>query len=210
MVSLVSAQEYVEAIARELSRLRGRGLLLSPSDSALALAWHGAGVPLSRVLAVLREQGPRLLPSKKGVQKGPGRSAAPQLSLQVFASTLSRKVKPASQPIGSLSAELWRAAQWPELPARALWETLAAQADDLLAGDPEAQHHYWSLAVSALLASLLELGRKAALEAGAALRERLPRRPPSMARARYRRSLQLHLLSASSARLGVPPAAFLL
>ena len=70
----MSAQEYVEAIARELSRLRGRGLLLSPADSALALSADDllAGEPSAQrdywslavlaLLASLREMGraPRL------------------------------------------------------------------------------------------------------------------------------------------------------
>jgi len=42
------------------------------------------------------------------------------------------------------------------------------------------------------------------------LRERMAPRPAAMPRARYRKSLQLQLLSAASERLGVPPRAFLL
>lgn len=211
----MSAQEYVEAIARELSRLRGRGLLLSPADSALALAWHSQGVPLARVLVVLREQGPRLVPraSRRGqAQTGPNGSAPPQISLQLFASALTprRSAEPLGTGSTTLSGELLAAARVQDLPARAHWMALALRADDLLAGEPHEQRDYWSLALQALKTALRELGRGAALQAGAALRERLARRPPHMARRRYRRSLQLQLLSAASDRLGVPPRAFLL
>jgi hypothetical protein len=209
----VNAQQYVEAIARELSRLRGRGLLLSPADSALALSWHAQGVPLARVLTVLREQGPRLLPrGARRSAKGPLASAPPQISLQTFAAALGARppLEPPRPPAGSLSAELLAAARTANLPARAQWTALALRADELLAGEPRQQDDYWSLALSALKAALRELGRKAALQAGAALRERLARRPPQMARRRYRRSLQLQLLSAASDRLSVPPRAFLL
>jgi len=50
----VTAREYIEGIAAELSRLRGRGLLLSPADAQLALSWHAAGVPLAQVQAEIR------------------------------------------------------------------------------------------------------------------------------------------------------------
>ena len=55
----MTARDYIEAIAAELSRLRGRGLLLSPADAGLALSWHAAGVPLRDVQAELRRAGPR-------------------------------------------------------------------------------------------------------------------------------------------------------
>jgi hypothetical protein len=208
----MSAQDYVEAIAHELSRLKGRGLLLSPADSALALAWHAQGVPLQKVVTLLREQGPRLLPRAGREKLGPNASAAPQISLQLFASALSaRPLKPPPRgPGASLASELTAAASAPTLPARAEWLSLAARADELLAGGPAAQRDYWSLALQALSKSLRELGRPAALQAGATLRKRLSRRPPSMTRARYRRSLQILLLSAASSTLGVPPPAFLL
>ncbi len=206
----MSAQEYVEAIARELSRLRGRGLLLSPADSALALAWHSQGVPLARVVTVLREQGPRLVPRRRAT-KGPGASAQPALSLQLFAAALSSGRAAPPPPADSLSGDLLRAAvAVRDLPARDKWHALAAQADELLAGPPDAQRDYWTLALQALFASLRELGRPAALQAGEELRLRRAPRPRSMPRDRYKRSLQLLLLSASSARLSVPPAAFLL
>jgi hypothetical protein len=207
----VSAQQYVEAIARELSRLRGRGLLLSPADSALALAWHAQGVPLQRVLAVLRAQGPRLLPRARASRKGQAQAAPPQISLAVFASALSaRPAASPAPPASSLAAELLVAARDPDLPARAQWTALARRADELLAGDPHEQRIYWSLALQALLSSLRELGRPAALQAGLLLRERRARRPPSLPRREYRRSLQLQLLSAASETLSVPPRAFLL
>ncbi len=209
----MSAQDYVEAIAQELSRLKGRGLMLSPADSALALAWHAQGVPLGKVVTLLREQGPRLLPRGGKGQKGLGVPAAPQISLQIFAAALSaRPQRPLPRgPNSSLADELCAAAEKSSaLPARAEWMALAARADELLAGSPEAQRDYWTLAISALRSSLRELGRKAALNAGEGLRERAATRPPSMPRGRYRRSLQLLLLSSASSRLGVPPPAFLL
>ncbi len=69
---------------------------------------------------------------------------------------------------------------------------------------------YWTAAVRTLKVALRELPRASALQAGAALRQRLAPRPRGMPRSRYRRSLQLMLLSASSERLGLPPRAFLL
>ena len=210
----MSAQEYVEAIARELSRLKGRGLLMSPADSALALAWHAQGVPLPRVLSVLRDQGPRLVPlAARRAQSGPQASAPPQIGLSLFASALS--LRPSVKTLGAprpatLAAELLESARNKDLPAADQWMALAHRADELLAGDPEAQRDYWDLALLALRSSLRELGGKAQAEAGAALRERRAPRPAGMSRRRYRRSLQLQLLSASSERLGVPPRAFLL
>ena len=50
----MTAREYIEGVAAELSRLRGRGLLLSPADAQLALSWHEAGVPFAEVQAELR------------------------------------------------------------------------------------------------------------------------------------------------------------
>ena len=51
----MTAKEYIEAIAQELGRVRGRGLLLSPADVQLALRWHAAQVPLAAVLAEVRK-----------------------------------------------------------------------------------------------------------------------------------------------------------
>ena len=51
----LTAKEYIEAIAEELGRVRGRGLLLSPADVQLALCWHAAQVPLSSVVAEVRQ-----------------------------------------------------------------------------------------------------------------------------------------------------------
>ena len=50
----MDARSYIEAIARELARSGGRGLVLSPADARLALGWHADGVPLDSVVAELR------------------------------------------------------------------------------------------------------------------------------------------------------------
>ena len=50
----MTAREYIETIAQELSKARGRGLLLSPADAQLALQWHAAQVPLQAVLTQVR------------------------------------------------------------------------------------------------------------------------------------------------------------
>jgi len=47
----MTGREYIEAIADELTRLR-KGLVLSPADISLALAWHASGVPLADILPV--------------------------------------------------------------------------------------------------------------------------------------------------------------
>ena len=49
----MTAKEYIETVAQELGRVRGRGLLLSSADAQLALSWHAGGVPLAAVIAVL-------------------------------------------------------------------------------------------------------------------------------------------------------------
>jgi hypothetical protein len=109
--------------------------------------------------------------------------------------------------VTSLEAELVRAARAPRLAARAAWEALAHNAEDLLAAGGDA---YWADALRALRAALRELPRQAALQVGSDLRSRMAPRPSVMPRALYRRSLQLQLLAAASERLGVPPRAFLL
>jgi len=202
----LTAKEYIEAVAQELGRIRGRGLLLSPADAQLALSWHAANVPLAIVIAEVRKAA-RLRP-----RSAPARGAAEMLvSLQALAPALERhcvrRKPPPSRPEG-LCAQLRAAARDPGLAARAAWESLADAAEHLLAED--AGDGYWTAAVHALKAALRELPRSAALQAGAALRARIAPRPAGMARRRYQRSLQLMLLSASSERLGLPPRAFLL
>jgi hypothetical protein len=205
----MNARDYVESIAQSLSRLRGSGLLLSPADAQLALAWHAAGVPLPDVLHVLSTGRSRLR-----ANRATARGAQPTaLSLQTFAaavesraSGLRKASRIASAPDESLTLQLLRAAGRARLPARGAWEALAARAESLLAAGADA---YWTEAIAALRASLRELPRDSALAAGAALRKRLARRPGDMPRRRYRRSLQLQLLSATSESLGVPPRAFL-
>lgn len=206
------AKDYVESIALALSRLRGGGLLLSPADAQLALSWHTAGVPLADVLHVVRTGKQRL---RGAAANSPPRGAqATALSLHAFAAAVEQRARqarrarpPADAAEAGLSPQLRRATARARLPARGAWEDLAARADDLLSRGTDA---YWSSAVDALLASLRELPRKDVRRVGGALRERRAPRPAEMPRRRYRRSLQLQLLSAASDTLGVPPAAFLL
>lgn len=203
----MTAKNYVESIALSLSRLRGSGLLLSPADAQLALAWHTAGVPLSEVLHVLSTGRSRL---RRG---GAVRGAQPApISLQVFAGAVEARARgvrksprahAAPQP---LTLQLLQAARRGRLPASGAWEALAGRAEALLVAGADA---YWTAAIAALRASLRAMPRTSALTAGAALRKRLARRPPGMPRSRYRRSLQLQLLSAASESLDVPPRAFL-
>jgi len=199
----VTAREYIEGIAAELSRLRGRGLLLSPADAQLALSWHAAGIPLAQVQGEIR----RARRLKSPVARG---AAEVGLSLQLFEPSIAAQIRrkprrPAPAP--GLASELLQAARSPRLAARAAWESLARSADDLLATGGEA---YWAAALGALRAALRELPRASVLQLGQDLRARMAPRPAAMPRARYRKSLQLQLLSAASERLGVPPRAFLL
>jgi hypothetical protein len=138
----VTARDYIEAIAAKFSRLRGRGLLLSPADAGLALAWHAAGVPLRDVQAELRRAG-RLKPR---AVRG---AAEVGLSLQIIAGSIDSRRRaatrtPAGNPPAGLCAELLRAAR---LAARAAWPALAARAKELLASGGEG---YWTEALAAL------------------------------------------------------------
>ena len=205
----MTPREYIEAVASELGKLRGRGLVLSPADAQLALAWHAAGVALPEVLGEIR-RGTRLL--SRGSRAQVRGAAEVSISLQSLAPAIEsrRRARPIlkAAPAPGLAAELRRAALAPRLAARAAWNDLADRADELLSapgGDL-----YWTAAIGALRLALRELGGEAARTAGAALRERLGPRPASMSRRRYQRSLQLQLLSAASERLGVPPRPFLL
>ena len=207
----MEARVYVEAVAQELSKLRGRGLLLSPADAQLALGWHAAGVPLTEVIRAVRG-GTRLLP-RTGTQTPRG-TGSPMVSLQALASALEARLKDgaaqASRMVSgrdTLEDELLRAAARPGLPEKARWEKLAREAEGLIGRAPD---QYWSAVIDTLLASLRRLPRKERLLAGAALRARIRRRPHALSPARYRRSLQQQLLQASSEALQLPPAAFLL
>jgi len=201
----LTAKEYIEAIAQDLAKVRGRALLLSPADVQLALGWHAAHVPLAAVLAEVRKAA-RLRVRTCGV-----RGAAEMLvSLQALAPALDRlrvRARPAAAP-GGLADELRAAARRPGLAARKAWESLADAAEHLLLED--GADGYWTAAVAALKCALRELPRSAALQAGAALRARIAPRPPGMPRRKYQRSLQVMLLVASSERLGLPPRPFLL
>lgn len=204
--AILTAQEYIETVAQELGKVRGRGLLLSSADAQLALAWHAAQVPLAAVVTEVRKAA--RLRSQAPAARG---AAELSISLQVVAPAIERlRPRPGTAVARSeaLSTELRAACRTPSLPARSAWEALADVAEDVLA------HHgadgYWTAAVRALKASLRELPRSAALQAGAALRVRLAPRPRGMSRRSYQRSLQLMLLSATSECLGLPPRAFLL
>jgi hypothetical protein len=198
----VTAREYIEAVARELGKARGRGLLLSPADAQLALSWHAAEVPLQSVLAQVRRAA-RLRPA--ALVRG---AVEPLLSLQAIAQAIKVRPPRATPREVGLREQLRAASKAPGLAARAAWQALAEAADDLLAQD--GAEGYWTEAVRALQTALRELPRQAALQAGSALRARLAPRPLGMPRRRYQRSLQLMLLSACSERLGLPPRAFLL
>ena len=202
----MTAREYIEAIAQALSQARGGGLMLSPADAQLALAWYAGQVPLQAVLGeVRRAAGSR---SRTAQPRG---AAERGLSLQLLAPSFEGRLKsrPRARPADAgLAAQLRAATRAPGLAARAAWEALADTAEDLLAG--EGGDLYWSAALHALKEALRELPRSASLQAGAALRTRLAPRPRSMPRRRYQRSLQLMLLAAASDRLGLPPRAFLL
>src|SRR6266446_10745978 len=50
----LTAKNYIETVAQELGRVRGRGLLLSPADAQLALSWHASQVPIAAVIAEVR------------------------------------------------------------------------------------------------------------------------------------------------------------
>jgi hypothetical protein len=200
----LTAREYIEAVAEELGRAGGRGLVLSPADAQLALTWHAADVPLSAVIAEVRRAA-RL--RTRSTARGAVQTA---LSLQIVAPALDRlrprnKAAPAPQ---SLGAQLRAAASSPNLVGRSAWQALADHAEELLA--EEGGEAYWTAAIAALRSALRELPRSALRSLGSTLRARIAPRPPAMAPSRYRRSLQLMLLSASSERLGVPPRAFLL
>ena len=196
-------REYIETLALELSRVGGRGLVLSPADAQLALAWHAADVPLQTVVTLLRRAARPRVAAVRG-------AAEPGMSLQAIERSVTvragKKPRKAPEPRG-LTAQLRAATRAPGLAARAAWEALADAAEELLAQGGEG---YWTAAVRALREALRELPRQSALQAGAALRARLAPRPRGMPRRTYQRSLQLMLLSAASERLGLPPRAFLL
>jgi hypothetical protein len=202
----LTAREYIEAVARELGKVRGGGLLLSPADASLALSWHAAQVPLTTVLGEVRK-------AVRLKARAHARGATePPISLQQVARAVdvrapSRSTPPRPEP-RTLGDQLRAASRAQELAAREAWSELAETAEDLLA--LHGGEGYWTAAVRALKASLRELPRDAALKAGAALRARLAPRPSNMPRRRYQRSLQLMLLDAASQSLGVPPRAFLL
>src|ERR1700682_4898102 len=76
----LTAREYIETVAQELGKVRGRGLLLSPADAQLALSWDAWRGPGGGVLAEVRRAA-RLRTRTTGV-----RGAAEMLvSLQAIA-----------------------------------------------------------------------------------------------------------------------------
>jgi hypothetical protein len=198
----VDPRSYIEAIAQELSRARGRGLVLSPADAQLALGWHAAGIGLDDVLGELRRAVRRTEPAARGATR---LGISLQLIEGSFASRRARK-KPVPARAPPLSTDLLNASR-ADVPGRDVWQALAARAEDLLSRGGEA---YWAEAFAALKRTLRELPRERVRDLGRALRARMAPRPPGMGREVYRKSLQLQLLSASSERLGVPPREFLL
>lgn len=201
---MMSPKDYVEAVALELTKLRGRGLLLSPADASLALSWHAAEVPLQAVLGEIR-RGVRLQSKGRGVRG----ATEIGLTLQALAPSIEVRAKARHEPRrpeASLSTELLRACRQ-DLPARQAWLELALAAEDLIAHSAEA---YWTAMIGALRETLRALPRAAVRKISAALRERMAPRPAGMPLARYKRTLQLMLLSTASQELGVPPKAFLL
>jgi hypothetical protein len=198
----VDPHSYIEAIAQELSRARGRGLVLSPADAQLALGWHAAGIGLEDVLDELRRAVRRTAPVAHGATR---LGISLQLIEGAFASRRGHK-KPAAARAAPLSAGLLSASR-ADMPGRDVWQALAARAEELFSRGAEA---YWTEVVAALKRTLRELPRERVREVGRALRARMAPRPPGMGREVYRKSLQLQLLAASSERLGVPPREFLL
>src|SRR5438105_12040887 len=75
----LTAKEYIEAVARELGKVRGKGLLLSPADASLALCWHAAQVPLETVLSQVRKA------ARLKVRVQARGAAEPPISLQAVA-----------------------------------------------------------------------------------------------------------------------------
>ena len=195
-------RSYIEAIAQELSRARGRGLVLSPADAQLALGWHAAGIGLEDVLGELRRAG---RPAARAARGATQLGVSLQLIAGAFASRRAGK-KPASARTPALSAGLLDASR-ADVPGRDVWQALAARAEQLLSRGADA---YWAEAVAALKRTLRELPRERVRDVGRALRARMAPRPSGMGREVYRKSLQLQLLAASSERLGVPPREFLL
>jgi hypothetical protein len=199
----VDPRSYIERIAQELSRARGRGLVLSPADTQLALAWHAAGIRLDDVVDELRRAVRRTAPP--AVRGGTRLGVSLQLIEGSFA-TFGGRNKPHPPQTPALSTSLLSASR-ADVPGRDVWKALASRAEELLSRGAEA---YWSEAVEALKRTLREMPRERVREVGRALRARMAPRPAGMGRAVYRKSLQLQLLAASSERLGVPPREFLL
>jgi hypothetical protein len=198
----VDPRSYIEAIAQELSRTGGRGLVLSSAEAQLALGWHAEAIPVGDIVAELR----RVLREEGRVARGATRL---RISLQLVESAIAarhpRKRPQVAEPPAFFAGLL--SASRADLPSPELWRSLAARAEDLLAQGAEA---YWSEAVAALTSTLRRLPRDRVRALGKALRARMAPRPSGMSRNLYRRSLQLQLLSAASERLGVPPREFLL
>src|SRR5213078_1082516 len=87
---VLTAREYIEAVAHELGKLRGRGLLLSPADA-----------PLAAVIAQVRKAA--RLKARGAHVRG---AADPGISLQAIAQSFEATVKrargrkPAEKPQG--------------------------------------------------------------------------------------------------------------
>ena len=195
-------RSYIEAIAQELSRTGGRGLVLSSAEAQLAFDWHAQGVPVASVVAELRR-------AARDEGRAPRGATRLRISLQLIEAAIATR-HPRRKPQVAEPAPLFTGllgASRADLPSPEVWRSLAARAEDLLAQGAEA---YWSEAVAALNSTLRRLPRDRVRALGKTLRARMAPRPPGMSREVYRRSLQLQLLCAASERLGVPPREFLL
>ena len=166
----MDARSYIEAIAAELSRVRGAGLLLSPADAPLALGWHAAGIPLDEVVDAVR-RGTRLRSRRTARGAGETSISLTALAADVEGKASLRKGNTARVASGrdTLAAELRAAAAAPGLRGRAHWQELAGDAEQLLRESSDA---YWTRAIAALRASLRELKRDERSALGRGLRER--------------------------------------
>src|SRR5437870_5104950 len=110
----MTPREYIETLAQELGRVCGNGLLLSPADAQLALAWHAAQVPLEAVVREVRRAARLTTPAARG-------AAQPRISLHAIAPAIqsrmrARPKKAAALPT-ALAAQLRSAARSPGLAA---------------------------------------------------------------------------------------------
>ncbi|MBS2022637.1 MAG: hypothetical protein JST92_09520 [Deltaproteobacteria bacterium] len=207
-----AAKDYVETLARELSRSRA-GLVLSPADAQLALSWHAAGLPLAEVVLVVRAAQKAMKSRGGGTARGALelpvslQAVRPRVEAMLAKSLKAQRKLQEVQGRRSLADELFDAARAQRLPAQDGWLTLARESEGLLKTGVEA---FWTRAIAAMRASLHEMPRQQRVQVGLAVRARRGQRPRAMAPARYRRTLQMQMLAAGSELFQVPPKPFLL